>query len=152
MGERSLSSVFLRTTDAVQSVDNLAEKDAADFSAWFKALFDSSSEGIEDTILRLVVHLTWLFWYMNWPSHRSTQPKTLLRISATLFSHAISVSADKKMDSEVLNNGVSYFLGPLLNWTLVGVVKALVREIYQKGWAISWFRFTLVSCLLPCYW
>lgn len=61
MGERSLSSVFLRTTDAVQSVDNLAEIDAADFSAWFKALFDSSSEGIEDTILRLVVHLTWLF-------------------------------------------------------------------------------------------
>jgi hypothetical protein len=37
------------------------------------------------------------------------------------------------MDADVLNNGVSYFTGPLLNWTLVGVLKALLREIHQKG-------------------
>lgn len=31
-----------------------------------------------------------------------------------------------------LNNGVSYFTGPLLNWTLVGVIKALMRDIFEK--------------------
>jgi mediator of RNA polymerase II transcription subunit 5 len=42
------------------------------------------------------------------------------------------------MDADVLNNGVSYFTGPLLNWTLVGVVKALLREIQQKGLVAVW--------------
>lgn len=37
------------------------------------------------------------------------------------------------MDRDVLNNGVSYFLGPLLNWTLVGVVNGLLKEVQQKG-------------------
>jgi mediator of RNA polymerase II transcription subunit 5 len=37
------------------------------------------------------------------------------------------------MDIEVMNNGISYFLGPLLNWTLLGVAKALLREIRLSG-------------------
>jgi mediator of RNA polymerase II transcription subunit 5 len=57
----------------------------------------------------------------------------LLRMSTTLFSHAISACADKKMDPDVLHNGVSYFLGPLLHWTLVGVIKTLLEEILWKG-------------------
>jgi mediator of RNA polymerase II transcription subunit 5 len=69
---------------------------------------------------------------------RSTKPRTLLLISATLFSHAISARAGNKMDADVLNNGVSYFTGPLLNWTLVGVVKSLLREIQQKGSVTVW--------------
>ena len=37
------------------------------------------------------------------------------------------------MDKEVLNNGISYFLGPLLNWTLAGVVKYLLYDIQRRG-------------------
>ena len=65
---------------------------------------------------------------------RSTQPKTLLRISATLFSQAIKAASAQKIDKDVLFNGVSYFTGPLLNWTLVGVIKALSQEILLKGY------------------
>lgn len=84
---------------------------------------------------------------------RSTKPRTLLLISATLFSQAILARAAKKMDGDVLNNGVSYFTGPLLNWTLVGVVKALLREIQQKGsmpFLLHWFirsSFVSLQCI-----
>lgn len=37
------------------------------------------------------------------------------------------------MDKEVLSNGISYFLGPLLNWTLAGVVRLLLTEIQRRG-------------------
>jgi mediator of RNA polymerase II transcription subunit 5 len=115
----------------IYPVEDLNGENAAAFTAWTKALFDSSSEGIEDTILR------WATLILNRDIipliFRSTKPKTLLLISATLFSHAISARADRKMDADVLNNGVSYFTGPLLNWTLVGVIKTLLREIQMKG-------------------
>jgi mediator of RNA polymerase II transcription subunit 5 len=47
-----LSSHFLATTEVVQSVDHLSAEDIVAFQAWSKALFDSNSEGIEDSILR----------------------------------------------------------------------------------------------------
>ena len=65
-------------------------------------------------------------------SFRSTRPKVLLRIAGTLFSHAIQQCTERKLDKEVMNNGFSYFLGPLLNWTLIGVVKVLLTEIEQR--------------------
>jgi mediator of RNA polymerase II transcription subunit 5 len=34
----------------------------------------------------------------------------------------------KKIDLKTLLEGVSFFTGRLLNWTLVGVIKALIRE------------------------
>ena len=40
--------------------------------------------------------------------------------------------AEKKMDKEVLSNGISYYLSPLLNWTLAGVVRALLSEIQHQ--------------------
>lgn len=52
----------------------------------------------------------------------------MLRIAATLFHQAIKAASTKKIDAETLLNGVSYFTGPLLNWTLVGVVEALIRD------------------------
>jgi mediator of RNA polymerase II transcription subunit 5 len=64
---------------------------------------------------------------------RSTRPKTLLRICSPLFLQAISAYAEHRIDGDVLNNGVAYFLGPLLNWTLVGVIKVLLQEIRLKG-------------------
>jgi len=62
----------------------------------------------------------------------STPPQKLLRVAATLFVHAIRMKMESKIDQETLNNGVMYFMDPLLNWTLVGVVKALIHEIHQK--------------------
>lgn len=41
------------------------------------------------------------------------------------------------MDKEVLNNGISYFLGPLLGWTLAGVVKSLLLDIQRRGFVSS---------------
>lgn len=112
---RSISAAFLKSAFTVYPVEILPPGELLSFNGWFKAIFDSSSEGIEDTILR------------------STQPKTLLRISATLFSQAIKAASAQKIDKDVLFNGVSYFTGPLLNWTLVGVIKALSQEILLKG-------------------
>jgi mediator of RNA polymerase II transcription subunit 5 len=51
-GGRSMSSGFLRSTAIVHRLEDLSEEDVVAFNAWYKALFDSSSEGIEDTILR----------------------------------------------------------------------------------------------------
>lgn len=51
--------------------------------------------------------------------------------------HAIQFLAQQKIDADVLKNGVSYFLGPLLNWTLVGVIKSLVRDVQARGLGCS---------------
>ncbi|KAH6917313.1 mediator complex subunit Med5-domain-containing protein [Coprinopsis sp. MPI-PUGE-AT-0042] len=109
-GNRTLSTAFLRQSDEVLPIESSQTAESAAVAMWFKALFDSN-EGIEDSILR------------------STQPKLLLRISATLFAQAIKAASTKQIDGEVLLNGVSYFTEPLLNWTLVGVIKSLIRQI-----------------------
>jgi mediator of RNA polymerase II transcription subunit 5 len=59
----------------------------------------------------------------------STRPKTLLGIAAAVFIKALRAAVERKLEPEVLNNGISYFLGPLLGWTLPGIVLALVRQI-----------------------
>ena len=56
----------------------------------------------------------------------------LLQLALPLVSQAISGVALKKFDKDVLMNGVSYFTDPLLNWTLVGVIKFLYREMQQR--------------------
>lgn len=67
---------------------------------------------------------------------RSTRPKTLLRIAPTLFTQAIAVCIERKMDREILNNGISYFMGPLLNWTLAGVIRTLLAEVQRIGFVL----------------
>ncbi|GBE78206.1 hypothetical protein SCP_0110890 [Sparassis crispa] len=114
LGGRALSPEFLFSAATIYRLADLKGEDLGAFNGWFKALFDINSEGIEDTILR------------------ATRPKTLLRISATLFCHAIGLCSERKMDKDVLNSGISYFLGPLLNWTLLGIVKALLAEIHRR--------------------
>jgi len=52
MDGRILSASYLTSNDVVYSVEDLSADSAVAFNAWFKALFDSSSEGIEDSILR----------------------------------------------------------------------------------------------------
>lgn len=64
--------------------------------------------------------------------HRSTKPKTLLKLAASLVLQPSIACADRRMEAETLKNGISYFTGPLLNWTLVGVIKALLRDIFER--------------------
>ena len=45
-----------------------------------------------------------------------------------MFLSAVRGAAERKLDQDVLGNGISYFCGPLLAWTLPGIVLALVRE------------------------
>ncbi|KDR85067.1 hypothetical protein GALMADRAFT_218149 [Galerina marginata CBS 339.88] len=111
---RTLSPSYLMNTDVMLRLVDRTQEDFVSLNAWFKALFDTSIEGIEDNILR------------------STKPKVLLRIAPVLFTQAISVSLNNKINKETLINGVSYFTGPLLNWTLVGVIKALIRDIQNQ--------------------
>ena len=44
------------------------------------------------------------------------------------------MAAERKLELDTLNNGISYFLGPLLGWTLPGIVLALVRQIRLTRW------------------
>ncbi len=64
-----------------------------------------------------------------WSIFSSTRPKILLAIAATVFLRALKAVAERKLELDTLNNGISYFLGPLLGWTLPGIVLALVRQI-----------------------
>lgn len=74
----------------------------------------------------------------------STRPKTLLAIAATVFISAVRAATERKLDLDVLNNGVSFFLGPLLAWTLPGIVLALVREIRSTRWRPLFIRMTMI--------
>ncbi|KAH9837111.1 mediator complex subunit Med5-domain-containing protein [Rhodofomes roseus] len=116
IGDHKLNVDFILPVATVYQVHELQDEAAADFQAWNKALFDKNSEGIEDSILR------------------NTRPKTLLRITASLFAHAISLCLERKMEKDVLVNGIQYFFGNLLNWTLAGTVRWLLTEIRQKGY------------------
>ncbi|EAU93047.2 hypothetical protein CC1G_06767 [Coprinopsis cinerea okayama7 len=53
---QSFSTTFLRHTDEVLPIESAQLPETAAFHSWFKALFDSSSEGIEDSILRQAFH------------------------------------------------------------------------------------------------
>lgn len=62
---------------------------------------------------------------------RSTRPKTLLRIAPRLFIKAIQARTLGIIDGDVLMNGVSYFTGPLLNWSLARVIQTLLLFIQR---------------------
>jgi hypothetical protein len=55
-------------------------------------------------------------------------------LAATLFSQAIRAYSENKITSDVLTNGVAYFTSSLLNWTLVGVAKMLIKESEMRRW------------------
>ncbi|OCB85645.1 hypothetical protein A7U60_g7295 [Sanghuangporus baumii] len=114
LGDRVLPVDYLLSTSTVFRMSSLNPEDVSAVKAWSKALFDTSSEGIEDNILR------------------TTKPKMLMKITATLICQACNACADRRMEGEMLKNGISYFNGPLLNWTLVGGIKALLRDILEK--------------------
>jgi len=111
IGTRTLSVKALRATSFVHRPDTFTSEQKSTFTTWYKTLFDKNSEGIEDGVLR------------------STRPRALLELAATLCISGIVACANRRIDQEVLNNGLSYLLDPLLNWTLLGAVHALVREL-----------------------
>ncbi|KIJ40133.1 hypothetical protein M422DRAFT_780814 [Sphaerobolus stellatus SS14] len=115
INDRLLRSDVLHSSSAVYAPESLSDPDKATLDAWRKAIFDRNSEGIDDDILR------------------STKPKTLLCLSATLFSDAVASCIAHRIDADALQNGVSYYMGPLLNWTLVGVVQALLDEVERAS-------------------
>ncbi|KAL9716176.1 hypothetical protein Ac2012v2_000621 [Leucoagaricus gongylophorus] len=104
--DQSISASYLFSSTTVQDPGILSSDEANSFTAWFKALFDSNSEGIEDNIIR------------------STPLKLLLRLSTSLITQALR----SKLDPDILSNGLSYFTSPLLNWTLFNVLRGVLKE------------------------
>ncbi|CAE6505088.1 unnamed protein product [Rhizoctonia solani] len=118
-GDRVLDASYLTSSWAVYNLLDLTEPERTLINDWVKAAFDSNSFGIDDNILR------------------STSPRVLLKLSATLFTEAIRKCAAEPEGAgmEILRNGVQYFEGPLLNWTLRGVIWALSNEAERHGHA-----------------
>jgi len=70
-----------------------------------------------------------------------------------VFISAVRGAAERRLDQDVLGNGISYFSGPLLAWTLPGIVLALVREIrltrFQSPQYLNVLRTLMLSPQLP---
>ncbi|KAG2366610.1 mediator complex subunit Med5-domain-containing protein [Suillus spraguei] len=124
---------LLRCTSRVYQLDELSPEHKSAFATWYKAIFDSNSEGIDDALLR------------------TTKPQILLQISATLFSQAALARQENRLDNDTLQTGMSYFLGPLLRWTLVGVIHAMLFEIGHRA-LVAPFHLAIVQTILcsPC--
>ena len=122
---------YLPTTSSVFKMSDLSVEERSAVIAWTKALFDHSSEGIEDSILRCALGISRMD-IRELIFLRATKPKTLLKVAASLVMNTSNASAERKLETTQLNNGISYFTEPLLSWTLVGVIKALLREIFEK--------------------
>ncbi|KAG2120988.1 mediator complex subunit Med5-domain-containing protein, partial [Suillus discolor] len=120
---------LLRCTSRVYQLDELSLEHKSAFATWYKAIFDSNSEGIDDALLR------------------TTKPQILLQISATLFSQAALARQESRLDNDTLQTGMSYFLGPLLRWTLVGVIHAMLFEIGQRA-LIAPLHLAIVQTIL----
>ncbi|KAG8889053.1 mediator complex subunit [Tulasnella sp. 332] len=113
--DRKLSIAFLIPKLHVTELQSFSAKEKVIFKGWLEAVFagDSSSEGISDRLFR------------------TTPPRLLLRMAAPLFCEAIKTSGT---DIEALRSGgVAYFLEPLLNWSLVGVIQGLVENSFRRG-------------------
>ena len=52
LNERKLTVDLLNSATVIYRIDDLKGEDAAAFNTWYKALFDSQIEGIEDSALR----------------------------------------------------------------------------------------------------
>lgn len=77
----------------------------------------------------------------------TTKPQILLQISATLFSQAALARQENRLDNDTLQTGMSYFLGPLLRWTLVGVIHAMLFEIGHRA-LVAPFHLAIVQNIL----
>jgi hypothetical protein len=83
--------------------------------------------------------------YAHVSTFSSTKPLSLLRIAPSLILEAVDRCATGVMPKPVLMNGTSYFLGPLLSWTLFGVVKELLSHIQRSGYVYVLFTLRATS-------
>jgi mediator of RNA polymerase II transcription subunit 5 len=60
--DKLLPAALFWSPAVVYAVKDLTGENMTAFAAWFKALFDSGSEGIEDTILRCVA---WILYFVT---------------------------------------------------------------------------------------
>ncbi|KAG9125906.1 mediator complex subunit [Ceratobasidium sp. 392] len=138
-GERQLDASYLTSSWAVYNVVDLPDAERMLVNDWVKAAFDSNSEGIEDNLWRFgaLSPISLSTSCFDQFVGRSTNPRVLLKLCATLFAEAIRKCAaePESIGKEILRNGVSYFEGPLLNWTLRGVIWALANEAERHGHA-----------------
>lgn len=131
LGGRTVRAGFLLSCYRTYTILELSQEEHSAYLSWHKALFGRDSDGIDDNILR------------------STNPLTLLRIAPTLLSEAVAQAVLKTIDGEALRNGVQFFLGPLLNWTLVGVVKSFVADIDRLGYCATMHIDALKTIIAP---
>ncbi|VDB86514.1 unnamed protein product [Peniophora sp. CBMAI 1063] len=122
LGTRKLSFKPLQQSFIVHVPASLAQypERTEACQRWHATLFNASSEGIDDDILR------------------QTRPAVILELAATLVMIGIQGTIRKGISQEVMNNGLAYMLDPLLNWTLLGTVQHLLRDL-----RISKFQFSL---------
>ncbi|KAG9039058.1 mediator complex subunit [Tulasnella sp. JGI-2019a] len=126
---RKLSVDFLAPKIHVPEMQSFSADEKVVFKGWLEAVFasDSSSEGISDKLLR------------------TTPPKLLLRMGAALFCAAIKTNGT---DIEALRSGgVAFFLEPLLNWSLVGVLRGLVEDAFRRGY-LATLNFQVIQTLV----
>ncbi|KAF8760746.1 Mediator complex subunit Med5 [Rhizoctonia solani] len=115
-GDRVLDASCLTSSWAVYNLSDLTEPERTLISDWVKAAFDSNSFGIDDNI------------------HKPTSFAQIVR-HAIHRSYSEMCRRTRGAGMEILRNGVSYFEGPLLNWTLRGVIWALANEAERHGHA-----------------
>ncbi|KAG8907583.1 mediator complex subunit [Tulasnella sp. 403] len=108
-----LSADFLFNTSPAHPQTAYTIEERALMRKWHKYVFDANSEGIGDKLLR------------------STHPKRLLHMAPPLFCEAL---ASKTTDINVLRSGgIAYFMEPLLNWSLAGVLRGIAEDAIKKG-------------------
>ncbi|KZV77474.1 hypothetical protein PENSPDRAFT_620949 [Peniophora sp. CONT] len=122
LGTRKLSYRRLQQSFIIHLPQSLAQhpERMKAIQLWYSTLFNANSEGIDDDILR------------------QTRPAVLLDLAATLVVTGIQGSMRNNASADSLNNGLAYMLDPLLNWTLLGTVQYLLRDL-----RISKFQFLL---------
>lgn len=64
LNERRLTVDVLCSATVIYRIDDLKGEDAAAFNTWYKALFDSQIEGIEDSVLRYDSFITSLACFL----------------------------------------------------------------------------------------
>ncbi|KAG8977768.1 mediator complex subunit, partial [Tulasnella sp. 427] len=118
---RKLSAEYLTASWAVYHPRSFSEDERNLMKIWHNNVFAGQTEGLDERLLRQVT--------------TDQTRMILLHMGASLFSEAL---ANKTMDVNALISGaVAYFLEPVFNWSLVGIVRGLADEALRKGYSAS---------------
>ncbi|KAG8770272.1 mediator complex subunit, partial [Serendipita sp. 397] len=112
--DQSISAEYLIQAGSAESVSSLSSDEEAVYNDWHRALFDVTCDGVEDSLVR------------------SRNPRILLKLAPVLMSEAISKCRSPGAGQDELaslRNGINYLQEPLLNWTLVGVIRCIALQM-----------------------